>query len=160
MDAAQAVRPPALLRSGETYADRVHGAKLGVYSRTAEDDFAPYLVPQETGNHEGVRWAEVTDEYGHGMRVSAGDVRGCGCGCGCGCGADASPFAVSLLSYSSLMLEETMHPDELPPVRNIYLRLLAAQMGAGDDTWGAPVHDEFQVPADRPLRLDVTLELL
>lgn len=108
----------------ETYADRVHGAKLGVYSRTAEDDFAPYLVPQETGNHEGVRWAEVTDEYGHGMRVSAGDVRGCGCGCG----ADASPFAVSLLSYSSLMLEETMHPDELPPVRNIYLRLLAAQM--------------------------------
>ena len=30
----------------------------------------------------------------------------------------------------------------------------------GDDTWGAPVHDEFQVPADQPLKLDVTLELI
>ncbi|KFJ01404.1 beta-galactosidase [Bifidobacterium stellenboschense] len=139
----------------ETYADRLHGAKLGVYSRTAEEDFAPYLVPQETGNHEQVRWAEITDEYGHGMRVSAGDVRGCGAE------DEASPFAVSLLPYSSLMLEEAMHPDELPPVRNTYLRLLAAQMGVGgDDTWGAPVHDEFQIPSDCPLKLDVTLELL
>ncbi|PJM78447.1 glycoside hydrolase family 2 TIM barrel-domain containing protein [Bifidobacterium scaligerum] len=130
----------------ETYADRLHGAKLGVFSRTARQDFAPYLVPQETGNHEGVRWAEITDADGFGMKVIAGD---------------ASPFAMSLLPYSSLMLEEALHADELPPVRHTFLRLLAAQMGVGgDDTWGAPVHDEFQLPADQPLKLDVTLELL
>ncbi|KAB7788750.1 glycoside hydrolase family 2 TIM barrel-domain containing protein [Bifidobacterium cebidarum] len=132
----------------ETYRDRLHGAKLGVFSRTAAEDFAPYLVPQETGNHEGVRWAEITDAEGHGMRVIAA-------------GADAQPFAVSLLPYSSLMLEDALHPDELPPVRHTFLRLLAAQMGVGgDDTWGAPVHPEFQLPADKPLKLDVTLELL
>lgn len=132
----------------ETYADRLHGAKLGVFSRTAEEDFAPYLVPQETGNHEGVRWAEITDEHGHGLRVSAA-------------GADAQPFAMSLLPYSSLMLEEATHANELPPVRHTFLRLLAAQMGVGgDDTWGAPVHPEFQLPADKPLKLDVTLELI
>ncbi|WP_055426663.1 glycoside hydrolase family 2 TIM barrel-domain containing protein [Bifidobacterium aesculapii] len=135
----------------ETYADRVHGAKLGVYERTAAEDFAPYLVPQETGNHEGVRWAEITDADGRGMRVTAGASRG----------GDAKPFAVSLLPYSSLMIEDATHPNELPPVRHTFLRLLAAQMGVGgDDTWGAPVHDEFQVPADQPLTLDVTLELL
>ncbi|WP_240541336.1 glycoside hydrolase family 2 TIM barrel-domain containing protein [Bifidobacterium santillanense] len=135
----------------ETYADRLHGAKLGVYSRTASEDFAPYLVPQETGNHEGVRWAEVTDIDGHGMRVTAAP----------GAAPFAAPFAASLLPYSSLMLEEAWHQNELPPVRHTFLRLLAAQMGVGgDDTWGAPVHDEFQLPADRTLKLDVTLELI
>ncbi|KFI52155.1 glycoside hydrolase family 2 TIM barrel-domain containing protein [Bifidobacterium callitrichos] len=131
----------------ETYADRLHGAKLGIYSRTAAEDCAPYLMPQETGNHEGVRWAEITDVDGHGMRVAAAP--------------GASPFAVSLLPYSSLMLEEATHQNELPPVRHTFLRLLAAQMGVGgDDTWGAPVHDEFQLPADKPLTLDVTLQLI
>ena len=130
----------------ETYADRLHGAKLGVFSRTAAEDCAPYLVPQETGNHEGVRWAEITDVHGHGMRVSA---------------AAGTTFATSLLPYSTLMLEEAWHQNELPPVRHTFLRLLAAQMGVGgDDTWGAPVHDEFQLPADKPLTLDVTLELI
>lgn len=132
----------------ETYADRLHGAKLGIFERTAAEDFAPYLIPQETGNHEGVRWAEITDVHGRGMRVTAA-------------GSDAAPFAVSLLPYSSLMLEDATHADELPPVRHTFLRLLAAQMGVGgDDTWGAPVHPEFQLPADKPLKLDVTLELL
>ena len=134
----------------ETYRDRIHGAKLGVYSRTAAQDFAPYLVPQETGNHEGVRWAEITDAFGRGMRVSA-----------VGAAVAVRPFAVSLLPYGSLAIEEAMHADELPPVRHTFLRLLAAQMGVGgDDTWGAPVHPEFQLPADQPLTLDVMLELL
>ena len=55
----------------ETYADRRH-AKLGVWSTTAGDDCAPYLLPQETGNHEDVRWAEITDDSGHGVRVKRG----------------------------------------------------------------------------------------
>ncbi|OZG60135.1 beta-galactosidase [Bifidobacterium myosotis] len=146
----------------ETYADRLHGAKLGVFSRTAAEDFAPYLVPQETGNHEGVRWAEITDADGRGMRVTAGGAGFGAVGASDAAGSsDAKPFAMSLLPYSSLMLEEAWHADELPPVRHTFLRLLAAQMGVGgDDTWGAPVHDEFQLAADRPLTLDVTLELI
>ena len=50
----------------ETYQDRKH-AKLGVWSTDAFKDHAPYLMPQETGNHEDVRWAEITDEKGHGL---------------------------------------------------------------------------------------------
>jgi hypothetical protein len=33
----------------ETYHDRLHGGKLGIFERTAAEDNAPYLVPQETG---------------------------------------------------------------------------------------------------------------
>ncbi|MBT1180545.1 DUF4981 domain-containing protein [Bifidobacterium sp. CP2] len=140
----------------ETYRDRLHGGRLGVFERTAGQDVAPYLVPQETGNHEGVRWAEALDAHGHGMRVAAGDRAGLGAD-----GKPAAPFAASLLPYSSLMLEDATHMNELPPVRHTFLRLLAGQMGVGgDDSWGAPVHEPYQLKADEPLTLDVTLSLL
>ena len=129
----------------ETYADRRH-AKLGVWSTTAGDDCAPYLLPQETGNHEDVRWAEITDDSGHGVRVKRG--------------AGAKPFAMSLRPYSSTMLEEALHQDELPKPRHMFLRLLAAQMGVGgDDSWMSPVHEQYQLPADQPLSLNVQLKL-
>ncbi|OZG55395.1 beta-galactosidase [Bifidobacterium tissieri] len=134
----------------ETYLDRKNGGKLGVYATTAADSVAPYLVPQETGNHEDVRWAEITDVTGHGMRVAAGRGE-----------AGATGFDVSLLPYSTLMLEEARHQNELPAPRHTFLRLLAAQMGVGgDDSWGAPVHPQFQLDADQPLVLDVTLSLI
>ena len=102
-------------------------------------------MPQETGNREDLRWAEVLDAQGHGMRISQ---------------AGSEHFAASLLPYSSLMLEEATHQNELPPVRHTFLRLLAAQMGVGgDDSWGAPVHEQYQLPADRAYTLDVNLEL-
>lgn len=129
----------------ETYHDRLRGGKLGIFERTAAEDNAPYLVPQETGNYEDVRWAEVLDAQGHGIRISQ---------------AGSEHFAASLLPYSSLMLEEATHQNELPPVRHTFLRLLAAQMGVGgDDSWGAPVHEQYQLPADRTYTLDVNLEL-
>lgn len=130
----------------ETYRDRKH-AKLGIWSTDAFADHAPYLMPQETGNHEEVRWAEITDEHGHGLRVSRA--------------AGAEPFAMSLQPYSSFMLEEAQHQDELPVPKHMFLRVLAAQMGVGgDDSWMSPVHPQYQIPADRPISLDVDLELI
>ncbi len=130
----------------ETYRDRKH-AKLGIWSTDAFADHAPYLMPQETGNHEEVRWAEITDEHGHGLRVSRA--------------AGADPFAMSLQPYSSFMLEEVQHQDELPVPKHMFLRVLAAQMGVGgDDSWMSPVHPQYQIPADRPISLDVDLELI
>ena len=71
--------------------------------------------------------------------------------------AGSEHFAASLLPYSSLM---ATHQNEGPPVRHTFLHLLAAQMGVGgDDSWGAPVHEQYQLPADRAYTLDVNLEL-
>ena len=134
------------LGPAETYHDRKRGSKLGVWSTSAYADHAPYLVPQETGNHAEVRWAEITDETGHGLRVSRHGEQ---------------TFDVSLLPHSSFMIEEATHQEELPAPRHMFLRLLAAQMGVGgDDSWGSPVHAQHQIPADKPLRLDVDLELI
>ncbi len=134
----------------ETYADRKH-AKLGIWDTNAFHDRAPYLLPQETGNHEDVRWAEITDDSGHGLRVSQTANTETGV---------TKPFAMSLLPYSSTMLEEALHQDELPEPKHMFLRVLAAQMGVGgDDSWMSPVHEQYQLPADQPLNLDVALDL-
>lgn len=130
----------------ETYKDRDNGAKLGIFTSTAYASAADYLVPQETGQRTGVRWAEVTDQFGHGLRVQQ---------------AGEQTFNMSLLPYSTLQLEDAWHQDELPQPRHTYMRLLADQMGVGgDDSWGAPVHDQFLLDADKPLTLDVTIDLI
>ena len=35
------------------------------------DMFVPYIKPQESGNRSGVRWAEITDDAGGGLRLTA-----------------------------------------------------------------------------------------
>ncbi|MDR3958054.1 hypothetical protein [Bifidobacterium sp.] len=48
----------------------------------------------------------------------------------------------------------------MPKPRHMFLRLLAAQMGVGgDDSWMSPVHEQYQLPADQPLSLNVQLKL-
>ena len=130
----------------ETYRDRKQGGKLGIWDTTSEASTAPYLMVQETGSHEDVRWLEATDIQGHGLRIiQHGDRH----------------FTASLLPWNTYTIEAARRHEDLPAPRHNYLRLLAAQMGVGgDDSWGAPVHTAYQLPADRPLTLDVNLELI
>lgn len=112
----------------ETYADKNH-AKLDVYEGLVSDNMAKYLRPQECGNKEGVRYAEVTDKNGYGLRFTM---------------LDDTPFSFSALPYSPHELDSANHPNELPPVLSTFIRVEKAQMGVGgDDTWGALVHPEY-----------------
>ncbi|MCR4590189.1 MAG: DUF4981 domain-containing protein [Lachnospiraceae bacterium] len=128
----------------ENYCDRTEGAKLGVYESTAEQNVSQYIVPQETGNRSGVRWARVSDSRGFGMEfraVSPGDGIG---------GMD-----FSAIPYTPDQLEEAGHPYELPPVHHTVVRLSLKQMGVGgDDAWGAPVLPEYMLPVKKPLHFE------
>ena len=55
----------------ETYWDRQHGAKLGIYQNKVADNMAQYLVPQECGAMTAVRWAKVVDRKGRGLLFTA-----------------------------------------------------------------------------------------
>lgn len=52
----------------ECYVDRRRGARLGVHHGDVAGQLTPYVRPQEAGSHTGVRWAEVTDDAGRGLR--------------------------------------------------------------------------------------------
>ena len=118
----------------ETYADRRHGAKLGVYHNKVKDNMAKYLVPQECGNKVGVRYAKVTDYRGRGLLFSGDELNFCA------------------LPYTPHELENATHAYELPPVHYTVVRVAAAQMGVGgDDSWGAPVHPEYHIDVTKPM---------
>ena len=122
----------------ETYADRKKGAKLGIYENLVKDNMAEYIVPQECGNKEGVRYAEITDRKGRGMRFEMTSENG--------------PMCFSALPYTPHEMENAMHPFELPKVHYTVIRASKAQMGiAGDDSWGAKTHPEYLIDVSEKL---------
>lgn len=58
----------------ETYPDRKTGAKIGLYNGTVDEQFTPYLVPQDYGNKTDVSWATITDVNGVGWFVAGQDL--------------------------------------------------------------------------------------
>lgn len=114
--------------SEETYADRRHGAKLGIYSSKVADNMAKYLVPQECGNKVGVRYARIADAKGRGMMFEGDEL------------------SFSALPYTPHELENAAHVYELPQVHHTIVRVALAQMGVGgDDSWGSLVHPEYHI---------------
>lgn len=125
------------LGPAETYADRKMGAKLGVYRNHVSDNMAAYIVPQECGAKEEVRYAKVTDRKGRGMLFSM----------------DQEPMMFSALPYTPHEMELAMHPYELPQVHYTVVRVAKAQMGVGgDDSWASPTHPEYLVDAGEKMR--------
>ena len=118
----------------ETYADRRHGAKLGIYSNKVADNMAKYLVPQECGNKVGVRYARLVDAKGRGMMFEGDEL------------------SFSALPYTPHELENAAHVYELPQVHHTIVRVALAQMGVGgDDSWGSLVHPEYHIDVTKTL---------
>ena len=80
-------------------------------------------------------------------------------------GVFAAAFAAAAMMMTTLVANSTCiyfsYQDELPEPKHMFLRVLAAQMGVGgDDSWMSPVHPQYHIPADKPLHLDVDIELI
>ena len=57
----------------ENYTDMCRSARMGRYRSTVDAQYEPYIKPQETGNHTGVRWAAVYDNSGRGLVFKGAD---------------------------------------------------------------------------------------
>ena len=126
------------LGEAETYSDRKKGAKLGIYANKVADNMARYMVPQECGAKEEVRWAKVTDRKGRGMLFEMDENNG--------------PMMFSALPYTPHEMENAMHPYELPEVHYTVVRVAKDQMGVGgDDSWGARTHEEYLLKTDKKM---------
>lgn len=118
----------------ETYEDRQHGGKYGVYENKVADSIAEYLVPQESGNKCRVRYAKVMDKKGRGMLFFGDEL------------------SFSALPYTPHELENAAHHFELPPVHYTVVRVAKKQMGVGgDDSWGSHTHPEYLLDASEKM---------
>ena len=128
----------------ENYIDRREGARLGIFETTARENLSRYLYPQECGNRTGVRWAEVKDFRGRGLRFTAEDG-----------------MEFSILPYTAHELENAAHAYELPEAYCTVIRAAKVQMGVGgDDSWGARTHEEYLVRPEEGMSFRFAFEPL
>ena len=120
----------------ENYSDRCESAFLGRYEQSTDEQLFHYVRPQESGNKTDVRWLELTDSSGRGIRVEG-----------------LQPLSVSAMPYRSEDLDpgltkKQMHYSDIEPRREVVLHVDLAQRGLGGDTsWGATPHDAYRLTA-------------
>ena len=119
----------------ENYADRAEAALVGRYRSTVAEAYYPYIRPQESGNHTGVRWWRQCDRAGRGFEVR-GD----------------SLLSLSALPYRTSDLDDgtqkgQRHSGELTPRNEVSLHIDHAQMGLGCvNSWGAWPQAVYMLP--------------
>ena len=108
----------------ENYADRKLSQNIGIYTQTADEQFYPYIRPQETGTKCDLRWWRQTDSEGNGFTVLSD-----------------KEFSASALHYSIADLndgdeKEQRHSPQVPKSRYTNLCIDLAQAGVGGvDSW-------------------------
>jgi beta-galactosidase len=126
----------------ETYSDRAF-ERVGVYTSTVSREWVEYARPQENGNKADVRWVELTNPQGFGLR------------------AEGLPLlSVAARHFPSSDIEQAAYSFELPARQGIYLNLDMAQMGVGGiDSWTKLAYpmDAYRVAGDRPHAYKVRL---
>ena len=124
----------------ENYADRHSAALLGRYRQRVEDQYHyGYVRAQESGTHTGMRWLNILDESGTGLKLCA-----------------PTPFSASALPFSLEDLDTHIHSLELKAKAHenersrgtTYVHMDLAQMGVGGVTsWGTWPLKEYLLPA-------------
>lgn len=122
----------------ENYGDRKLSQRIGIYNQTADEQFYPYIRPQENGLKSDVRWWNQTTAQGQGMRIEA-----------------IEPFSVSALHYAIEDLDEPKpakgqrHSTQVPKSKYTNLCIDGAHTGVGGanswSNWGLAL-PKYRVP--------------
>ena len=103
----------------ENYADRKECMMIGLNKQTADEQFFPYIRPQETGTKTDIRWWKQTNQADFGLRIQSSD-----------------PFTASALHYNIMDLDEgkqkaQRHSPQVPKSKYTELSLDMVQTGVG-----------------------------
>ncbi|MBS7654491.1 DUF4981 domain-containing protein [Candidatus Bathyarchaeota archaeon] len=112
----------------ENYWDRKEGAQIGFYSGTVDEQYVPYIKPQENGNKTDVRWVSLTNNLGIGLLAI---------------GMPLMEFSVH--HYTIEDFEKAKHTYELKRREDITLSLDYKQSGLGGGSCGPDTLPQYLV---------------
>ncbi len=119
----------------ENYSDRDGGQWIGIYSQTADQQFYPYIRPQETGTKSDIRWWRQTDTDGFGFKVTP-----------VGSFMDASALHYNILDLDEGPEKGQRHPQDVKKSKYTELAIDLVQQGVGGtDSWGALPLEKYRV---------------
>ncbi|MBQ9558741.1 MAG: DUF4981 domain-containing protein [Bacteroidaceae bacterium] len=121
----------------ENYIDRNNSEFLGSYKAQVADQYWGYVRPQESGNKTDIRYWQLTNKAGHGLRFTAtGKME-----------ASTLPYLPADLDDGPRKDAHQSHSGDLIPRKFNVLQLQARQFGMGCVTsWGAWPRQEYQMP--------------
>ena len=129
---------------GENYCDRLAGYPIGLYRSTVSEQYVPYVLPQEHGNHTGVR--SMTLNNGQ----IAVEFR-----------AQSGPMEASASHFTPADLLPAMHTFDLTPRAETWVTLDAKQRGLGTASCGPDALDRYKIwPGEYRLELEITANKL
>ena len=111
----------------ETYPDRKI-ARIGRYLSTVAAQYVPYIRPQENGGHNGVRWFELTNATGHGVRVQL-----------------SRPLQVSVTPNRAVDLADATHDVEVTACANTVVYIDGAHRGVGTASCGPDTLSQYLI---------------
>jgi beta-galactosidase len=121
----------------ENYCDRNHASFIGKYRQTVEEQFYPYIRPQETGTKTAVRWWKQLAINGDGLEFIS-----------------QTSFSASALNYTIESLDDgdqkdQRHSPEIEKADCINFCIDLKQMGLGCiNSWGALPLEKYRIPHD------------
>ncbi len=118
----------------ENYNDRNECMRIGVYNEDADNQYFPYIRPQESGTKSDIRWWKQTDATGLGLQVKS-----------------CKPFYASAIHFDTDELDdgdekEQRHSFDLKKSKYTNLFLDSEHMGVGgENSWGALPLEKYRV---------------
>ena len=118
----------------ENYSDRKDCMRIAIYNDEADNQYFPYIRPQESGTKSDIRWWKQTDATGLGLQVKS-----------------CAPFYASALHFDTEELDdgdekEQRHSFDLKKSKFTNLFFDAAHMGVGgENSWGAWPLEKYRV---------------
>ena len=131
----------------ENYSDRKLSERIGLYSLTADQQYFPYIRPQECGTKSDIRWWKQANAEGLGINIQP----------------VSSWMYAGALHYDIADLDEGMekaqrHSPEVPKSKFTELTIDLAQQGlGGTNSWGDLPLEKYRVPfGDMTFRFVIT----
>ncbi|MBQ7728542.1 MAG: DUF4981 domain-containing protein [Clostridia bacterium] len=113
----------------ESYQDKRHASRMGVFEIAVRDHFEHYVRPQENMAHADTRWVRVTDEEGSGLLVLS----------------TQNSFSFNCSHFTPDDLTRTGHDYELIPRDETILCLDEKQSGIGSNSCGPALDPRYKL---------------
>ena len=113
---------------GDCYSDKNLSSRKALFSLAIPDNYEHAIKPQESGNHYGTEFAELTSLTGHGLRITS-----------------EQDFELNALPYSVEQLTATTHDCELVPTGLTYVSVNYRQSGIGSNSCGPKLPEKHRL---------------
>ena len=111
----------------ESYPDRKIG-RISRWNSSIDNQYIPYVRPQENGGHNGMRWFQITDPTGTGLRIDL-----------------AKPYQVSVTPNRGEDLADATHDYQVNACGNVVVHIDAAHRGLGTASCGPDTLDKYLI---------------